>query len=440
MAKVYKIREQDLDEELLKRLFSSGNTGVDLETVLSDYFKKTDKIRKENIGDDLLEELKSEVANIEIDLSNYREKTVLIGTEDLSAELTETLSNLQKQIDGITGTTDFSDISTQLTKLKSDIDAIQSQVESNQELAKQYTDDKIEIVTEDLKSAKTKLSYLENKINNDVRLKSEKIGETDLQKDLLNKINEAYLNKDKNLNDMTFNGTTNKFITVNSSRKLTSSEILIIGYFLKDESVVNTFLENKTIDLFIDITNNIKYELKEREIETVASEPVEEASTTEFYYEATNNFFNTTNEYKYRLLFDQYSKTLYYLGENRLHTLISGNTSSEDTPVSDTITKKITFKNTSPDWTEELNEFDETIYSISFEKDIDDTIISDVYMLVGSQYRNSVVDIFVTDTTITIKAQDPFTGYFLLDSVVTESAEQLEAIAKELDIINGEVV
>lgn len=444
MDRLYKIREQDLDEELLKRLFSSGNTGIDLETVLNNYLKKTDKIRKENIDDDLLEELKTEIANVEIDLSNYREKTELIGEEDLSAELTETITNLQKQIDGITGTTDFSDISSQLVKLKLDIDTIQSQIESNQELAKKYTDDKIEIVTEDLKLAKTKLTHLETRLNNDVRLKSEKINEDDIQEDLLEKINSSYEAQNRTLNDIDFLGTKGKFISLGSENKLASSEILILGYFLKDESVVNTFLENKTIDLFFDISNNIKYELLQREIESTTTDPEtqEEVSstTTEFYYEETPNFFNSDNEYKYRLLFDQHSKTLYYLGENRFHTLISGNTSIEDTSNPDTITKKITFKNTSPDWIEETNEYDDTIYSIAFDKDVNDTIISDVYMLVGSQYRNSIVDIFVTDTTITIKAQDPFTGYFLVDSVVTEASNQLEAIAQELDVINGEVV
>lgn len=444
MAKLYKIREQDLDEELLKRLFSSGNTGIDLETVLNDYFKKTDKIGVENIDQDFIEELKAEVSDIQIDLSNYREKTVLIGMEDLTAELSGTIEDLQKQIDGITGASDLANIAEQLNKIKTDINDCKIAIETNKDLAKQYTDEKINIVTEDLGLAKEKLVFLESKINTEVRFKSEKIVEDDLEEDLLAKINAAYEAKDKKLNDLEYTGSPHKILTVDSENHITSSEILILGYFLKDESVVNTFLENKTIGLFFDVTNNIKYELMSREVEKTVVDPETEektaSTTTEYYYEATKEFFNSDTNYRYRLLFDQYSKTLYYLGENQLHTLISSGMSESGGIEQDTVTKKITFKETSPSWKEEATDSGDTFHSISFEKEIDDTIISDVYMLDGTQYRNSVVDIFVTDTTITIKSQDPFTGYFLLDSVTTEDADQLESIAKELDELNGEVV
>lgn len=444
MAKLYKIREQDLDEELLKRLFSSGNTGIDLETVLNDYFKKTDKIGVENIDQDFIEELKAEVSDIQIDLSNYREKTVLIGMEDLTAELSGTIEDLQKQIDGITGASDLANIAEQLNKIKTDINDCKIAIETNKDLAKQYTDEKINIVIEDLGLAKEKLVFLESKINTEVRFKSEKIVEDDLEEDLLAKINAAYEAKDKKLNDLEYTGSPHKILTVDSENHITSSEILILGYFLKDESVVNTFLENKTIGLFFDVTNNIKYELMSREVEKTVVDPETEektaSTTTEYYYEATKEFFNSDTNYRYRLLFDQYSKTLYYLGENQLHTLISSGMSESGGIEQDTVTKKITFKETSPSWKEEVTDSGDTFHSISFEKEIDDTIISDVYMLDGTQYRNSVVDIFVTDTTITIKSQDPFTGYFLLDSVTTEDADQLESIAKELDELNGEVV
>ena len=189
MAKLYKIREQDLDEELLKRLFEAGNTGINLETILHDYLKKTDKITADNFDEDFLEELAEYIAETELDLSNYREKSVLIGFDDLTSEVSGTILDLKKKIEGIAGTSDLTEVMNKIAVLQTEIDDCKTAIETNEELAKQYTDEKIQILTEDLNSAKNRLTALETRFNEDVRLKSEKITEDDLSDELREKIN-----------------------------------------------------------------------------------------------------------------------------------------------------------------------------------------------------------------------------------------------------------
>lgn len=307
MTKLYKIREQDLDEELLKRLFEAGNTGINLETILHDYLKKTDKITTDNFDKDLLEELAQYIAETELDLSNYREKSVLIGFNDLTSEVSGTILDLKKKIEGITGTSDLTEVISKIAVLQAEIDDCKTAIETNEELAKQYTDEKIQILTEDLLSAKNRLSALEARLDDGVRLKSEKITEYDLSEELREKINR-------------------------------------IGSGTGDS------------------------------------------------------------------------------GDGTIN------------PVTATI--KISFDESSNNWITE-GEVDDVIYSITFEKSASDTITSDVFILDGEQYRNCPVDIYTTDETVTIKALAPFTGYFLLDAIFTES-NQLREIAERLDEINGE--
>ena len=447
MAKLYKIREQDLDEELLKRLFSSGNTSIDLETILSDYVKKSEGLTADDLDPDFLEELRKELSGAEIDLSIYREKSVLIGIDDLSSEVIGLLNDLQKQLEGITGTSDLENISEQLRKLQTELDNCKMVIENNKALAEQYTDDKIAIVTEDLASASRRISVLETKINEEVRLKTELIAEEDLEEALFNKINEAYSKANRIINEIDFEGTANKFITANSSKRLMSSEFLIPGIFIEDESIINILLENKTTRVFFDIQNEVKYELNERKVENTTTDPEtgEETTsiTTELYYEIIENALGPNSEYRYRLLFDQYTGSLYYLGETRLYTIFKkGDSEIEDDneeTVNTTVTK-VSFKETSVDWNEEYIDSDTINYSITFDKPVTDTIISDVFMLDGTSYRNCMVDIYVTDTTITIKAIAPFTGYFLMDTVEVASQDIIDDTAERLDEINGEVV
>ena len=440
MAKLYKIREQDLDEELLKRLFSSGNTGINLETVLNDYLKKTDKITKSNIDEELLAELKESISQTEIDLSNYREKSVLIGMDDLTSELSGAIIDLQKQIEGLTDGSDVSNLSGQLDKIRTRIAEIQIEVEENKSLA----DDKISILTEDLILAKERISALENKIKYNVRLKSEKIEENDLSEELIEKINEAYDNIGVSLNELEFKGDKGKFISLDDGNHLRSSEILIFGYFLTDETVINTFLENKTIKLFFDLTNNIQYRLKEKEITTTTTDEETgeevEVVTKEYYYESTEQFFNTNTEYKYRLLFDQYSRTLYYCGQSSIHTLIKSGGASTETNGDPTTVVKRKFTENSINWIEEYTDDGDIVYSITFNKGINDAVISDVYMLEEEQYRSCIVDIYTTDATVTIKAMTPFTGYFIMSAVEVSAIEELDNVAERLDEINGEVI
>ena len=453
MANIYKIREQDLDEELLKRLFSSGNTGIDINAVLNEYLKKTDKINASNIDEVFISDLKKELGQIDIDLSNYREKSVLIGMDDLTSDLSGIILDLQKKIEGVTGGTDLSEIENQLNKIKTGITELQSEIKSNKSL----TDEKITILTEDLDFAQDRIASLENKTN-DYRLKSEKITEEDLTEDLTGKINAAYESIDRTVNELRFNGTVGEFVTVSNENKLVSSEILVPGYFLTDEELINTLLENKNYNYFFDLNNNIKYELYERKVpvteinpETGEETPVTEinpetgeeipVTTSELYYEAIENGLGTT-DYKYKLLFDQHTKTLYYYGKTRLYTLLSSgdiNTGTEVTTEPISVVKR-TFSETSPDWVEEPIDETTSNYSITFDKSPADAVISDVYMLDGTQYRNCIVDIYTTDLSVTIKAVAPFTGYFVLSAVKTAADEELENVSGRLDEINGEVV
>ena len=71
--RVNKIRERDLDEMLLKKMFSHG-AGINLDNILSSYLKKTDVLTESNIPASYTETLNKRIKDLQTQLTNLQSK------------------------------------------------------------------------------------------------------------------------------------------------------------------------------------------------------------------------------------------------------------------------------------------------------------------------------------------------------------------------------
>lgn len=91
-----KIKEWHLDPELLQRLATGGT--IDISSVMSDYLKKTDVIRKAQLDDAIFTEITNDINAVQSLLDNYRKKQNQITAADLDTELTHRLEELETKI------------------------------------------------------------------------------------------------------------------------------------------------------------------------------------------------------------------------------------------------------------------------------------------------------------------------------------------------------
>lgn len=94
-----KIKEWHLDPELLQRLATGGT--IDISSVMSDYLKKTDVIRKAQLDDAIFTEITNDINAVQSLLDNYRKKQNQITAADLDTELTHRLEELETKINTV---------------------------------------------------------------------------------------------------------------------------------------------------------------------------------------------------------------------------------------------------------------------------------------------------------------------------------------------------
>ncbi len=144
-----KIHEWHLDNALRAKI-NGGTSGssVDMESVLSDYVKKTDTIQRSQLSDSVFDVTNQTIANLRNSLNGYRANNVPIVKTDLSSELQLELENLgtvagslpsdfNEQVEDIVidivGTTEFKNsivnqVASNVSDLQVDVETLQTNV------------------------------------------------------------------------------------------------------------------------------------------------------------------------------------------------------------------------------------------------------------------------------------------------------------------------
>lgn len=203
---VNKIKERDLDEVLLKKMFSHG-AGINLDNILSSYLKKTDVLTESNIPASYTETLNKRIKNLQTQLTNLQSKYT--SGDEYSSELNNkinTLSSnldlLKKQVAGITAsdgtslTDAVSNNKNKIQQLTEQINTMQTDLNSSLEKIKSLPstekitslDSRIEEVNNRFNTIKTEL---EDEFNNEYRHLDTPIAKSDLDNALQSTINKT---------------------------------------------------------------------------------------------------------------------------------------------------------------------------------------------------------------------------------------------------------
>ena len=265
MPVVGKIKERNLDPELLGKIFTGGK--VDMSAILSSYVNKySDKITADMLDDAYQKSLAQSLDALRDTFKLYRNKADKITSYDLDANLLNLLDQIQERIDSL-----------QQNSSASEVDGIKNTIEQIQTTLAGYTNigDKIANEVSNQISRKlidtnssveefaNKLNELDKKMSQSFRSADEKIKESDLGNDILkkiNKINELDQRIDSTQQTRTENGSIGQWMSITTGNVATGKEIFYDASVAYSSTEIDAMKKNNETPI-IDVPNCAMYEL-----------------------------------------------------------------------------------------------------------------------------------------------------------------------------------
>lgn len=234
MKSINKIRERDLDDSLLKKLFNSG-AAVNLDSVLTSYLKKTDIILESNIPQSYTQAWKTRINQIQTQLDGLqRQYGSLSGTGNLQTDLTNLQNRLNaleqaingfRNADGTTLADTVKQHTNQISVLNSAVVGLQNDVNAIKETIKSLpSSDKLANLTKMIDELENKTGTMKNDIEEDLssvfRRKDAPIKRGDLDGEITRILDEALLLTSKismlENSGRVLTGNEGEFVTFNS--------------------------------------------------------------------------------------------------------------------------------------------------------------------------------------------------------------------------------
>lgn len=267
MANSKLIKERNLDPELLAKILSSGSS-VDVQGVLKDYVKKTDKIEKKQLGDTVISYIEDMAGQGTSGLGSYYRKGETIDINDIPQSLISDVSNASasaakanKALENVSQTIS-DEAATKVNEYIQNTDIVGTTYKSvKQELDEtynpkfQYYDEQIPSLINKINTNSTSIAGVQERY----RRKDELITYADLDADVTNKFESLTINV-SNLNDTKQDklyGDAGSIIYMKDDSPI-PDDIFISGAYVIN-SIDRSYAASKHISPIIDFSTFKKY-------------------------------------------------------------------------------------------------------------------------------------------------------------------------------------
>jgi hypothetical protein len=274
----------------------SGTTAYDdnelrqrIKDIEDNYFTKNDYII---INNGNIEELNKKVEALENQSSNYRDKSTEITTNDIEANFTTRVDNLETRVNYLsTVGVDVAQVQQQVQNVISQMNLQSDILDAVKQDITNETGTKIDNLQKEVDVLDGRVTSLESKVSNDVRLKSDKIEEKDLDTALTLKLDNIQTNTDaiSDLNDKISNLTGTTEYEVQEEDIDLSTCNSQVGYYIVNPSLCSD-LPSDNAGLFnsyvSNSTDNVKYIVQHKYFDLVTNKTYERIGnpvTTTYY-------------------------------------------------------------------------------------------------------------------------------------------------------------